>query len=96
MSQTEREILEISHLAIHKTYFNAPSRANGEISQNAMTLIANYIYVIRVDLNDDRAGMEISIIAHKLPIEKVCILIRNRCHFGNFANVPTTGCIKLK
>ena len=42
MSQTEREILEISHLAIHKTQFNAQSRANGEISQNAMALIANF------------------------------------------------------
>ena len=41
MSQTEREILEISHLTIHKTQFNAQSRANGEISQNTMTLIAN-------------------------------------------------------
>ena len=37
-----------------------------------MTLIANSNtrYVIRVDLNDDWAGMEISIMAHKLPIEK--------------------------
>ena len=41
MIQTEREILEISHLTIHKTQFNVQSRANGEISQNAMTLIAN-------------------------------------------------------
>ena len=72
MSQTEREILQISHLAIHKTYFNAPSRANGKISQNAMTLIANINtrYVIRVDLNDNQAEMEISIMARKLPIEK--------------------------
>ena len=37
MSQTEKEKLEISRLAIHKTQFNAQSRANGEISQNAMT-----------------------------------------------------------
>ena len=37
-----------------------------------MTLIANINtrYVIRVDLNDDWAEMEISIMAHKLPIEK--------------------------
>ena len=37
-----------------------------------MTLIANgnTRYVIRVDLNDDQAGMDISIMAHKLPIEK--------------------------
>ena len=63
-----------------------------------MTLIANSNtrYVIKVDLNDDRVGMEISIMAHKLPIEKYVFLITNRCHFGNFANVPTTGCIKLK
>ena len=41
MYQIEREILEISHLAIHETQFNAQSRANSEISQNAMALIAN-------------------------------------------------------
>ena len=37
-----------------------------------MALIANSNtnHVIRVDFNDDRAGMEISIMAHKLPIEK--------------------------
>ena len=37
-----------------------------------MTLIANSNtkYVIRVDFNDDRAEMEISILACKLPIEK--------------------------
>ena len=35
------EIIEISHLTIHETQFSAPSRANGEISQNAMALIAN-------------------------------------------------------
>ena len=46
--------------------------ANGEISQNAMTLIANSNtkYVIRVDFYDDWVEMEISIMAHKLPIEK--------------------------
>ena len=71
--------------------------ANGEISKNAMTLIANSNTkcVITVDFNDDQAGMEISIMAHKLPIEKYVFfcfyLITNRCHFGNFANVPTTG-----
>ena len=36
------EILEILHLTIHETQFSAPSRANGEISQNAMTLITHY------------------------------------------------------
>ena len=37
-----------------------------------MTLIANSNtrYVIRVDLKDDQVGMEISIMAHRLPIEK--------------------------
>ena len=37
-----------------------------------MTLIANINirYLIRVDLNDDQVEMEISIMAHKLPIEK--------------------------
>ena len=38
MSQTETEILEILHLAIHKTPFSVLSRADGEISQKAMTL----------------------------------------------------------
>ena len=42
MSQTETEILEISHLVIHKILFSVQSRANGEISQNAMTLITNF------------------------------------------------------
>ena len=41
MHQTKGEILEISCLTIHKTQFNAQSRANGKISQNAMALIAN-------------------------------------------------------
>ena len=36
-----------------------------------------------------------SIMAHNLPIEKY-VSEKNRCCFGNFANVPTTGCIKLK
>ena len=35
------KILEISCLTIHKTQFSVRSRANGEISQNAMALIAN-------------------------------------------------------
>ena len=42
MSQTEKETLEISHLTIHETQFNAQSRANGKISQNSMALVANY------------------------------------------------------
>ena len=51
--------------------------------------------LLMVDLNDDWAEMEISIMAHGLPNDKY-VLDKNRCHFGNFANVPTTGCIKLK
>ena len=37
-----------------------------------MTLLANSNtrYVIKVDLNDNQVGMEISKMAHKLPIEK--------------------------
>ena len=37
-----------------------------------MTLIANSNtkYVFRVDFNDDQVEMEISLLAHKLPIEK--------------------------
>ena len=56
----------------HIRNFPLQSRANGIISQNAIILIANSNtrYVIRVDLNDDWVGMEISIMAHKLPIEK--------------------------
>ena len=41
MHQTNGEIIEISHLTTHKTPFCVRSRANGEISQNAMTLMAN-------------------------------------------------------
>ena len=41
MSQTKKEKFEVSHLAIHKTKFNAQNRANGEISQNAMALMTN-------------------------------------------------------
>ena len=41
MCHTEREIVEISHLAIHKTQLDAQNGANGKISQNAMALIAN-------------------------------------------------------
>ena len=62
-----------------------------------MTLIAtsNTRYVIRVDLNDDWVGMEISIMARNCQLKSM-FLITNRCRFGNFTNVPTTGCIKLK
>ena len=44
-----------------------------------MTLISNSYtkYVIRVDFNDNQAGMEISIMAHKLPIEKYIIFDNN-------------------
>ena len=40
-TKQKEKIVEISHLTIHKTQFNAQSRANGKISQNAMALIAN-------------------------------------------------------
>ena len=62
-----------------------------------MTLMANSNtkYVIRVDFYDNWVEMEISIMAHKLPIEKY-VFDNKWCHFGNFTNVSTTGCIKLK
>ena len=41
MCQTEREIVEISQLTIHKTQLDAQNGANSEISQNVMALIAN-------------------------------------------------------
>ena len=46
--------------------------ANGEISQNAMTLITNKVYICvkKIDLNDDQAELEISIMAHGLPNDK--------------------------
>ena len=51
--------------------------------------------LLKVDLNDSWAEIKISIVAHKLLIEKYN-LNQIRCQFGNFANVPTTGCMKLK
>ena len=62
-----------------------------------MALIANINtrYVVKVDLNDSWVEIKISIMAHKLPIEKY-VFDTMRCCFGNFANVPTPGCIKLK
>ena len=41
MHQTNGEIIEISCLTLHKTQYCVQSRANGEISQDAMTLMAN-------------------------------------------------------
>ena len=35
------EIIEISHLTIHETQSSVQSKANSEISQNAMALITN-------------------------------------------------------
>ena len=46
--------------------------------------------LLKVDLNDSWAKIEISIVACKLPNEKYDF-DWNRCQFGNFANVPTTG-----
>ena len=68
-----------------------------EISQNAMTLIANSNtrYVIRVDLNDDQGEWKFPLWPINCQLKSM-FLITNRCHFGNFTNVPTTGCIKLK
>ena len=55
----------------------------------------NTRYVLKVDLNDNWAEIKISIVAPKLLIEKYGF-DQNRCQFGNFTNVPTTGCMKLK
>ena len=72
MSQTETEILEISHLAIHRHYLVYEVGANGEISQNAMTLINSKVYICvkKIDLNDNWVEMEISIMARGLPNDK--------------------------
>ena len=51
--------------------------------------------VLRVYLNDNWVEIKILTVAHKLLIEKYDF-DQNRCQFGNFANVPTTGCMKLK
>ena len=61
-----------------------------------MTLIANSNtkHVIRAAFNDGK--WEFPLWPINLPIEKYVFLMTNRCRFGNFANVPTTGCIKLK
>ena len=46
--------------------------------------------LLKIDLIDSWAEIEISIVARNLPIEKYNF-DRNRCQFGNFPNVPTTG-----
>ena len=44
----------------------------------------------KIDLIDSWAEIKISIVARNLPIEKYNF-DQNKCHFGNFPNVPTTG-----
>ena len=46
--------------------------------------------LLKIDLIDSWVEIEISIVAHNLPIEKYNF-DQNRCWFGNFPNVPTTG-----
>ena len=48
------------------------------------------IMLLKIDLIDSQVEIKISIVAHNLPIEKYNF-DRNRCRFGNFPNVPTTG-----
>ena len=52
--------------------------------------MANIYYVPKIDLIDSWEEIEILIVAHNLPIEKYNF-DQNRCQFGNFPNVPTTG-----
>ena len=64
--QTEREIVEISHLAIHKMYtccIKWGQRQNFAKSQY-------YICYLKIDLIDSWAEIKVSIVAHNLPIEK--------------------------
>ena len=49
-----------------------------------------YICYLKIDLIDSWAEIEILIVAHNLPIEKYTF-DQNKCQFGNFPNVPTTG-----
>ena len=46
--------------------------------------------LLKIDLIESWAKIEISIVAHNLPIEKYNF-DRNWYRFGNFPNVPTTG-----
>ena len=46
--------------------------------------------LLKIDLIDSWAEIEILIVAHNLPIEK-WNFDQNKCRFGNFPNVPTTG-----
>ena len=48
------------------------------------------IMLLKVVLIESWVEIEMSIVAHKLLIEKYDF-DQNRCQFGNFANVPTTG-----
>ena len=62
-----------------------------------MTLMrnSNTKYIIRVGFNDDWAEWKFPLWPINYQLKNM-FLITNRCRFGNFANVPTTGCIKLK
>ena len=46
--------------------------------------------LLKVGLNESWAEIKILIVAHKLLIGKYDF-DQNRCRFGNFTNVPTTG-----
>ena len=46
--------------------------------------------LLKIDLIDSWAGIKILIVARNLPIEK-WNFDQNKCQFGNFPNVPTTG-----
>ena len=48
-----------------------------------------------MDVIDSWAEIEISIVAHNLPIEK-WNFDRHKCQFGNFPNVPTLAGMELK
>ena len=49
--------------------------------------------LLKIDLIDSWAEIKILIVAHNLPIEKYNF-DQNKCQFGNFPNVPTTGWYK--
>ena len=48
------------------------------------------IMLLKIDLIDSWAEIEISIVAHNLPTDTQNF-DQNKCQFGNFPNEPTTG-----
>ena len=46
--------------------------------------------LLKIDLIDSWAEIEISIVAHNLPTDEQSF-DQNKCQFGNFPNVTTTG-----